>query len=136
MNDVYIYDENEARKYVEDLDFSAVIRDHLMIGVEDGGPGWTSEKSNETLIQYKNWLLLKRKYREELLPPTEDIDKFWHFHILNSEAYHRDCLAIFGFYLHHFPYFGVRNAKDQENLYNAFSITKRLYEVEFGERIG
>jgi hypothetical protein len=44
------------------------------------------------------------------------VDEIWHQHILDTHAYHRDCDAIFGSYLHHFPYFGMRGDADAQAL--------------------
>lgn len=43
-----------------------------------------------------------------------------------------DCLKVFGSYLHHYPYFGIHDELDQQNLENAFKRTKELYEIWFG----
>ena len=40
------------------------------------------------------------------------MDAFWHQHILDTVAYQRDTVQIFGYFLHHFPYFGIWAAKD------------------------
>jgi hypothetical protein len=45
--------------------------------------------------------------------------------------YHKDCDNIFGYYLHHFPYFGVRSKEDAKNLQSAFEETQVLYKLHF-----
>jgi hypothetical protein len=60
------------------------------------------------------------------------VDKFWHGHILDTMKYAEDCQRVFGYFLHHFPYFGMRDAEDAANLANAAATTRRLYEQEFG----
>ncbi len=59
----------------------------------------------------------------------------WHAHILDTMAYHKDCQYLFGRYIHHYPYFGVRSEEDRENLEKAYSNTQKLYLIEFGEEI-
>ncbi|HEU4561412.1 MAG TPA: hypothetical protein VFS20_26400 [Longimicrobium sp.] len=59
----------------------------------------------------------------------------WHYHILDTRAYHRDCQTLFGEYFHHFPYFGMRGEEDEQNLERAFKMTGVLYEEAFGEPI-
>lgn len=36
-------------------------------------------------------------------PPNQDVDDFWHQHILNTKMYLKDCEYLFGFILHHDP---------------------------------
>jgi hypothetical protein len=57
----------------------------------------------------------------------------WHFHILDTRAYHQDCESVFGHYLHHFPYFGMRGEEDAQNLKKSFDNTQVLYFQTFSE---
>ena len=85
-------------------------------------------------LQYKRYLYLVCKHDGSVhFSPSVGIDIFWHAHILDTIAYHRDCYALYGRYIHHFPYFGIRSDKDKENLESTFENTKRLYLEEFGE---
>ncbi len=63
------------------------------------------------------------------------MDKMWHYHILDTRAYCRDCDNVFGGYFHHFPYFGMRSEEDASNLVNAFEQTKAHYADAFGEQM-
>ncbi len=65
--------------------------------------------------------------------PDKELDSFWHAHILDTMKYADDCEQIFGHFLHHFPYFGLRGEEDAQHLQDAFAETKRLYQAEFGE---
>jgi hypothetical protein len=118
-----------ARTYVEGLDFSAAKREVL---TTDRGPGWSNAKADYVERQYKNWLYLCRKHESEHLVPSRDIDVFWHSHILDTKAYHRDCAAIFGYYVHHMPY--AEDATGAADL-DAWATTQRAYQEEFGELI-
>ncbi|EKF62435.1 hypothetical protein B194_4715 [Serratia plymuthica A30] len=86
---------------------------------------------------YKNFLYLNKKYGREVkvIVPSLAIDEFWHHHILDTRSYITDCNHIFGYYFHHYPYFGMRSDEDYKNLNEAFEITQIIYEEEFGERI-
>ena len=64
--------------------------------------------------------------------PTGPIDEFWHAHILDTEAYARDCNELFGEYLHHFPYFGMRGPADRADLETAFEQSRVLFIRHFG----
>src|SRR5258708_13957675 len=99
------------------------------------GQGWPREYVEQMAIAYKRFLTLSVKYPEETIAPSKDVDKFWHGHILDTMKYAEDCQNVFGYFLHHFPYFGMRGEEDAANLAEAGRTTKRLYEKEFGETI-
>ena len=99
------------------------------------GQGWSREYVNQMAIEYKRFLTLSIKYSEETIAPSKDVDKFWHGHILDTMKYAEDCQNVFGYFLHHFPYFGMRGEEDAANLAEAGRTTKRLYEEEFAETI-
>jgi hypothetical protein len=99
------------------------------------GQGWSREYVNQMAIEYKRFLTLSVKYSEETIAPSKDVDKFWHGHILDTMKYAEDCQNVFGYFLHHFPYFGMRGEEDAANLAEAGRTTKRLYEEEFAETI-
>ncbi|MCS7027441.1 MAG: hypothetical protein NZ519_01635 [Bacteroidia bacterium] len=96
------------------------------------GENWTKEQCESAELEYKRYLHLCKKYGKGMVP-NRIMDKFWHYHILDTRAYHKDCEKIFGHYLHHFPYFGMRGEQDAENLKQAFCRTKALYFETFGE---
>jgi len=97
------------------------------------GQGWSREYVNQMAIEYKRFLTLSVKYSEETIAPSKDVDKFWHGHILDTMKYAEDCQNVFGYFLHHFPYFGMRGEEDAANLAEAGRTTQRLYEEEFAE---
>jgi len=99
------------------------------------GQGWSREYVDQMAIEYKRFLTLSVKYPEETIAPSKDIDKFWHGHILDTMKYAEDCQNVFGYFLHHFPYFGMRGEEDAANLAEAGKTTNRLYEKEFGEAV-
>ncbi len=87
----------------------------------------------ELEIWYKRYLMLIHLYPNTSLVPTKHIDTFWHTHILDTMKYATDCEKIFGKFLHHFPYFGVRSEKDRNDLNAAWESTRKLFQKEFGE---
>ena len=58
---------------------------------------------------YRQFLALKLVYPKRTISPTVTIDEFWHAHILDTHAYMADCKALFGHYLHHYPYSGMKD---------------------------
>jgi hypothetical protein len=96
------------------------------------GQGWSREYVEKMELAYKRFLTLLATHPEETLAPSKDVDKFWHGHILDTLKYAEDCDRIFGCFLHHFPYFGMRGTEDAANLTRAAETTQRLYRQEFG----
>lgn len=96
------------------------------------GHGWTREEADRHELEYRRFLALVAKYPEEAITPDTDVDKFWHGHILDTMKYAEDCEQVFGYFLHHFPYFGMRGDEDAANLAEAAAKTRSLYQQEFG----
>jgi hypothetical protein len=53
--------------------------------------------------EYRTFLTLYQQNPGKSVSPTPAADAFWHAHILDTLKYHRDCLALFGSFLHHVP---------------------------------
>ncbi|MGE0973347.1 glycine-rich domain-containing protein (plasmid) [Klebsiella sp. WOUb02] len=126
----------EAVEYIDKLDFTELKNklsksDELIFRV------WSEKELQMTEQYYKNFLYLNKKYNDvvKVIVPSLAIDEFWHHHILDTRSYIRDCNNIFGYYFHHYPYFGMRGETDYHNLRTAFDVTQQIYEVEFGEKI-
>jgi len=99
----------------------------------DEGQGWTREHAERIETAYRRYLTLLAKYPGETFAPSRDVDKFWHGHILDTMKYAEDCERVFGYFLHHFPYFGMRGEADAQALAQASRTMSRLYEAEYGE---
>jgi hypothetical protein len=61
------------------------------------------------------------------------VDTFWHYHILDTLKYAEDCQAVFGYFLHHFPYLGLRGEEDLLAHERVGERMRVLYEDTFGE---
>lgn len=98
---------------------------------------WTQDEVRTAIRYYKNFLILNVKYGEEkkIIPPSLEMDEIWHHHILDTRKYIIDSNNIFGYYFHHYPYFGARGESDKEALGTTFQITQELHLKEFGEYI-
>lgn len=97
------------------------------------GKSWALDEADLVEKQYKRFLFLAGKYTEVSVVPTPAIDDFWHQHILDTQKYEVDCSNIFGYFMHHFPYFGERGEEDAQQLQQAASVTRDLYQQHFGE---
>ena len=112
------------------LDLDAV-RIKLMDKSE--GHGWTLQQAAQSELEYRRFLVLLAKYPDQPVAPPTEVVKFWHGHILDTMKYAKDCDKVFGRFLHHCPYFGMRSEEDATNLVNAFMNMQRLYDLEFGD---
>lgn len=96
------------------------------------GEAWTVAQCEAAEIEYKRYLQLCLIYGKGIVP-NKIMDTMWHYHILDTRAYHQDCERLFGYYLHHYPYFGMRGEEDAQHLKASFAQTQVLYEQLFGE---
>src|SRR6266704_2873858 len=115
---------------IEALDLDPI---KLKLMDPEEGQGWSREYAERMELAYKRFLTLLATHPEETLAAGKDVDKFWHGHILDTLKYAEDCDKVFGCFLHHFPYFGMRGAEDAANLAKAGETTRRLYQREFGQ---
>ena len=93
---------------------------------------WTYQQTMQAIAQYRKFLSLIDLYPNRSLVPTQDIDLVWHHHILDTMKYAEDCQMLFGRFIHHFPYFGLRSESDRQNLQMAFKQTQALFQEHFG----
>ncbi|MCB1826803.1 MAG: glycine-rich domain-containing protein-like [Coxiellaceae bacterium] len=119
----------DAIEVIKNLDMSLIVKKLVL-------SGWKKSHAEEAVKQYKNLLILWKKHNSHTkLPPSEELDEVWHTHILDTQKYHQDCQAIFGRYLHHYPYFGIDEHSNQDDLNHAFENTQRCYYETFGEEL-
>lgn len=105
----------------------------LKLADPEDGHGMTQLELDLAEQEYRRFLALHLAFPHEDIVPCKLVDTIWHQHILDTQAYHRDCDAIFGTYLHHFPYFGMRGADDAQALEDAYRDTLDRYRNAFGE---
>lgn len=101
----------------------------LMHGSE--GEKLTFEQTKQALNHYSMFLCLINLYPDRKLVPTQEIDRVWHYHILDTMKYAEDCQMLFGRFIHHFPYFGKRGKADKKNVCTAFRETQKLFQQHF-----
>src|SRR5690349_19390345 len=98
------------------------------------GEGWTREYADSIEVAYKTYLTMLAKYQDEAenILLSEDVDEFWHTHILQTIKYADDCQRVFGNFLHHQPHIGEFTETDIEEREVQAEKTRQLYEREFG----
>lgn len=99
----------------------------------ESGEGWSLDQVNAVEFEYRRFLYLMKRYPDEAAAPLQDVDTFWHYHILDTMKYAADCEAVFGYFLHHFPYIGLRGEDDLAAHARVGERMKELYEDTFGE---
>jgi hypothetical protein len=95
--------------------------------------GWSLERAEAARTEYVRFLtLLQLKPGFMLIPwpnkeGQDDLDQFWHQHILDTAKYAADSNALFGRMIHHNPHV-VRGSGDERD---ATEKTQRLYARTF-----
>ncbi|HXH74017.1 MAG TPA: hypothetical protein VNJ08_03580 [Bacteriovoracaceae bacterium] len=102
----------------------------------DSGYGWDLETALSIADMYRAFLYLCKTYTQQVIVPTREVDDFWHLHLLDTRNYIADCENIFGHYLHHFPYAGLKGtlicAYEEETYLKE---TFKLIEINFPELV-
>ena len=98
----------------------------------ESGEGWSERRATAVEAEYRRFLFLTKTYPNEMVSPTMDVDMFWHYHILDTMKYARDCEALFGNFLHHYPYVGMGIGADDSERVQAGERMREMYEAQFG----
>jgi hypothetical protein len=121
---------NNDFKTIAELDLDPI---KVKLMHKESGEDWSLEKANAVEVEYRRFLYLMKKFPTEQTAPLFDVDTFWHYHILDTMKYEADCQAVFGYFLHHFPYIGLRGEEDEVAHQRIGARMKELYEETFGE---
>ena len=97
--------------------------------------GWSLNRILIAEKGYKQYLAMTKALGGKQLVPNGDIDRFWHEHILDTRRYAKDCNALFGYFLHHYPFFGMRGEVDNSNWINTTKMSNDLWLSAFGENL-
>lgn len=124
-------DSATALKRLGDLlDLSNV---RMKLADSDEGPGLGQEELNLMESEYRKYLAMQLMHPDAVIVPCKIVDEMWHRHILDTAAYRQDCASIFGRFLDHYPYFGMRNEEEAQELLDCYAGTLDLYRDAFGE---
>ncbi|MGK5077829.1 glycine-rich domain-containing protein [Janthinobacterium sp. HLX7-2] len=123
-------DTNDSFKAIADLNLDAI---KVKLMHRESGEGWSLEKANAVEFEYRRFLILMKQFPQEETAPLMDVDTFWHYHILDTLKYAADCEQVFGYFLHHFPYIGLRGEDDEAAHQRIGERMNQLYEQTFGE---
>jgi hypothetical protein len=131
MNQNSVLPLQEAKDYIMHLDFTN-IQNRLVAKHK-----WRPAEAAEAAKVYRRFLYLVKKYGDSSrLSPSEEIDEFWHYHILDTERYIKDCEMIFGKYLNHYPGKFTSQGAVYDPLHEeGFARTQDFYYQEFDDYI-
>lgn len=101
----------------------------------DDRDGWSQERVVAAIGMYRKFLIVNGMYPTRPHVPTPDIDAVWHVHMQDTAKYRVDCQYVFGAFLDHFPYLGLRGKDDAEALAASFAETRELFVSLFGHDI-
>lgn len=121
---------NELFKAVMELDLEPI---KVKLMHTASGEGWSRDKAEAVEEEYRRFLCLMKLYPEEDTAPLVDVDTFWHYHILDTMKYADDCENVFGYFLHHYPYVGLRGDDDEQFRLDSGERMRTLYEATFGD---
>jgi hypothetical protein len=121
---------NDLFKVVMELDLDPI---KVKLMHVDSGESWSQVKANLVEKEYRRFLWLMKMYPNESIAPLVDVDIFWHYHILDTMKYARDCEQVFGYFLHHYPYIGMRGKDDEQFRLDSGERMRTLYEASFGD---
>lgn len=100
-------------------------------------PGfWSDERIAGTERDYRRFLALNLVRPGALFSVDKALDEYWHQHILDTRKYAADCETVLGYFLHHYPYFGLTDAQEHQANVELFAETQDLWEQAFGEPMG
>ena len=112
------------------LDLSNI---RMKLADAEEGAGLSEDQLDLMEQEYRRFLALHLAFPDMDVVPCKLVDEIWHRHILDTAAYREDCQAIFGRFLDHFPYFGMRDDQDAQALEDAYADTLERYRDAFGE---
>lgn len=120
---------NETWDKVAKLDLESVRRKLLF------KKGWWWRVRTNILrleSEYRQFLyLIASNPDQTVVPWSNDLDDFWHEHILDTAKYARDCVAIMGRFIHHNPHLPEGTPAHMQ----AFAATRRMYQTAFEHAI-
>ncbi|MGG1892424.1 glycine-rich domain-containing protein-like [Bacillus paranthracis] len=86
----------------------------------------------DVYVRYKQFWFICKKYPEEMICPTHDIDQMWHLHMLHPKKYYHDCMGYFGEIMDHNAGFG-KMQEEYEVLEGIYDNSEEIWNMEFNQ---
>jgi hypothetical protein len=119
---------------IDALDLEPVV--YKLMHPDAGEDALSLAQADNDVALYRCFLKLCEAYPGSSVVPTRAIDRVWHAHMLDTAKYRADCDLIFGRFLDHFPYAGMRGEADRAAWLIDFARTRTLFAEHFGVEIG
>ncbi|MEO3853527.1 hypothetical protein [Acrocarpospora sp. B8E8] len=123
-------EQAELAARVDALDLEPIA--YKLMHPEPGRVGVTLAQADQLIGAYRLFLKLCGWYPRESIVPSTAVDEAWHTHILDTAKYAQDCEEVFGYFLHHFPYLGLRGADDEALSRASSARSGELFRLHFG----
>ncbi len=101
--------------------------------VEANSEQWNFVRAEKAVLDYQRYMAVTKALGGVQLVPNGDIDEIWHMHVLDTRAYMQDCDALFGEYLHHYPYFGMLGEENQQQWFDVQAQSEQFWQRLFNE---
>jgi hypothetical protein len=119
---------------IDALDLEPIV--YKLVHADPGDAGLSLCQADGDVVLYRCFLKLCASYPGTSIVPTGAIDRVWHAHMLDTAKYCADCELVFGRFLDHFPYAGLRSQADKMVWLADFARTRTLFRQLFGAEIG
>lgn len=124
----------EPLRRVDELDLEPVV--FKLMHPEPEEAGLSLGDADQAVALYRHFLKLCALYPGMTIVPTRQLDQVWHAHLLDTAKYRDDCERVFGRFLDHFPYAGLRGPEDERAWREQFARTRDLFRRHFGVDVG
>ena len=118
----------------DELDLEPIV--YKLTHPDTGEQALSLAEADQAVALYRCFLKLCLLCPGAAIVPTRQLDHVWHTHMLDTAKYRADCDQLFGRFLDHFPYAGLRGEADRRVWRDDFAATRRLFREHFGVDIG
>lgn len=124
----------ERLRRADELDLEPIV--FKLMHPEPGEEALSLAEADQAVALYRCFLKLCVLCPGTAIVPTRQLDHVWHTHMLDTAKYRADCDHVFGRFMDHFPYAGLRGEADRRAWRDDFAATRRLFREHFGVDIG
>jgi hypothetical protein len=124
----------ERLRRADELDLEPIV--YKLTHPDPGERALSLAEADQAVALYRCFLKLCLLHPGTTIVPTRQLDHVWHTHMLDTAKYRADCAYVFGSFMDHFPYAGLRGEADRRAWRDDFARTRRLFREHFGVDIG
>jgi len=97
--------------------------------------GWEEGRAKALEDEYRDFLILLAENDGKTISPwSDDLDLFWHEHILDTRRYAQDCKWIFGHFVQHDPHIEKRPYHHEETRRATMTLREAQLEARAARR--